>query len=185
MATRFGSSGSTSTDSCWPAVGIPAEAGIDVVADFRRADIEAGGQGAPLVPAFHQAVFARAGEDRVVVNIGGIANITVLPGTAGIPVTGFDTGPGNTLMDAWARRHLGTAMDSGGHWAAQGTVDTRLLARLLLEPANRLSCQHHRDIFVLVSRGPATEKAMARCNVRPIPSDAPITAPMAPISSSI
>jgi anhydro-N-acetylmuramic acid kinase len=113
---------------------IATHTGIDVVADFRRADIAAGGQGAPLVPAFHQAVFARAGEDRVVLNIGGIANITVLPGTASLPVTGFDTGPGNTLLDAWARSHLNTAMDAGGRWAAQGNVNTALLAHLLKDP---------------------------------------------------
>jgi len=107
---------------------------IDVVADFRRADIEAGGQGAPLVPAFHRAVFASPAEDRVVLNIGGIANITVLPADPARPVTGFDTGPGNTLMDHWAQRHLDTAMDVDGQWAASGTPDQALLARLLQDP---------------------------------------------------
>ena len=109
---------------------IAAETGIDVVADFRSADIRAGGQGAPLVPAFHKAIFSAATENRVVVNIGGIANITVLPADPAIAVTGFDTGPGNTLMDAWARQHLGTPMDAGGQWAAGGRCDARLLQML-------------------------------------------------------
>ncbi len=110
---------------------IAAETGIDVVADFRSADIRAGGQGAPLVPAFHKAVFSAANENRVVVNIGGIANITVLPADPASVVTGFDTGPGNTLMDAWARQHLDAAMDADGHWAAGGTCDRQLLEMLL------------------------------------------------------
>ncbi|MGB5305178.1 MAG: anhydro-N-acetylmuramic acid kinase, partial [Gammaproteobacteria bacterium] len=116
-----------------PAV-IAAGTGIDVVADFRRADIDAGGQGAPLVPAFHQALFARAGEHRVVLNIGGIANITILPSDASLPVTGFDTGPGNTLLDAWTRQHLDAPMDTGGRWAAQGSVHAELLAGMLQDP---------------------------------------------------
>ena len=113
---------------------ITANTGIDVVADFRSADIQAGGQGAPLVPAFHKASFATATENRVVVNIGGIANITVLPCDPAIAVTGFDTGPGNTLMDGWAQQQLNTAMDAGGDWAAGGTCDKQLLGRLLADP---------------------------------------------------
>jgi anhydro-N-acetylmuramic acid kinase len=105
---------------------------IDVVADFRRRDIAAGGQGAPLMPAFHAAAFAGAGETRAVVNIGGIANLTLLPATG--DVLGFDTGPGNCLLDAWARRHLNQACDLGGAWARGGHVDERLLAELLREP---------------------------------------------------
>ncbi|MEZ5543519.1 MAG: anhydro-N-acetylmuramic acid kinase [Pseudomonadota bacterium] len=113
---------------------ISQRTGIDVVADFRTADIAAGGQGAPLVPAFHQAAFSTTGETRVVLNIGGIANITVLPPSqSGQPVRGFDTGPGNTLMDIWATRHLGTRMDEGGRWAAGGQVDTALLEQLLAD----------------------------------------------------
>jgi anhydro-N-acetylmuramic acid kinase len=110
---------------------IAANTGIKVVADFRSADIRAGGQGAPLVPAFHKASFADASENRVVLNIGGIANITVLPADPAIAVTGFDTGPGNTLMDAWAQQHLDAAMDAGGHWAAGGTCDAQLLEELI------------------------------------------------------
>ncbi len=108
--------------------------GIDVVADFRTADIEAGGQGAPLVPAFHRAVFADRQEPRVVLNIGGIANITILPAANERPVSGFDTGPGNTLMDAWMRRQLDQPMDRDGRLAATGNVDRELLENLLQDP---------------------------------------------------
>ena len=107
---------------------------IDVIADFRNADIRAGGQGAPLVPGFHKAIFSNAAENRVVVNIGGIANITVLPGDPARPVTGFDTGPGNTLMDAWIRKHRHQPMDAGGSWAAGGTTSHTLLEAMLSDP---------------------------------------------------
>lgn len=98
--------------------------GIDVIADFRSRDIAAGGQGAPLVPAFHQAVFANPAQTRVVVNIGGIANISVLHSHAtpeqSRDVAGFDTGPGNVLMDLWIKRHHGKDYDENGMWAATG-----------------------------------------------------------------
>ena len=106
--------------------------GIDVIADFRSRDIAAGGQGAPLVPAFHQALFGKAGQARVVANIGGISNISVLSGDG--RVTGFDTGPGNVLMDAWIARHQGKEYDADGAWAASGQVQPELLAELLKEP---------------------------------------------------
>jgi anhydro-N-acetylmuramic acid kinase len=108
--------------------------GIDVVADFRSRDLAAGGQGAPLVPAFHAAVFSGAAP-RAVVNIGGIANLTGLParGTDG-GVVGFDCGPGNVLLDAWIAEHLGEPFDRDGRWAAAGTVDKALLAQWLAEP---------------------------------------------------
>ena len=112
---------------------LAALTGIDTVADFRRADMAAGGQGAPLVPAFHQALLAKAGQPRVVVNIGGIANVTWLPGDDS-PVLGFDTGPGNTLMDRWCQRHRHQPFDAGGAWAASGQPDTALLATLLADP---------------------------------------------------
>lgn len=112
---------------------IAQRTGIPTVADFRRADIAAGGQGAPLVPVFHNALFRSAQHDRVVINIGGIANITILPKDAGHPVTGFDTGPGNVLLDAWAERCLGKPMDEDGRFAASGTVHTRLLSALLTD----------------------------------------------------
>ena len=104
---------------------------ITTVADFRRADVAAGGQGAPLLPALHAALFA--GEaTRVVLNLGGIANITVL--RPGRDVLGFDTGPANCLLDAWALRHLGTVRDEGGAWARGGHVDRDLLASLSSDP---------------------------------------------------
>ena len=106
--------------------------GIDVIADFRSRDIAAGGQGAPLVPAFHQAQFGQAGKTRVVVNIGGIANISVL-GADG-RVGGFDTGPGNVLMDGWIGRHQGQPYDADGAWAASGVLDAELLDALQREP---------------------------------------------------
>ncbi len=110
--------------------------GITVVADFRRRDVAAGGQGAPLLPMFHDQVFRSADEDRVIANLGGIANITVLRRNVG--VTGFDTGPANRMMDAWTHLHRGEDYDKGGVWAASGTVDQNLLAQLLDEPYLRL-----------------------------------------------
>ena len=106
--------------------------GIRVVADFRSRDIAAGGQGAPLVPAFHAAVFADPGEDRAVLNLGGIANLTALPRGNGI--LGFDTGPGNCLMDLWAEKHLGKAHDESGRWAAGARALPELLDRMHSEP---------------------------------------------------
>ena len=108
--------------------------GITVVADFRRRDIAAGGQGAPLVPAFHKAVFGRAAEDRVVVNIGGISNITILPASPEHPVLGFDTGPGNLLMDVWCQTSLGLPYDKNGQWAGSDLHDEILLETMLSEP---------------------------------------------------
>jgi anhydro-N-acetylmuramic acid kinase len=105
---------------------------IDVVADFRRRDMAAGGEGAPLVPAFHAAAFATTGVTRVVVNIGGIANITILPASGA--VVGFDTGPGNCLMDLWAKENLGTPFDRDGAMAASAAPDGPLLQRMLAEP---------------------------------------------------
>lgn len=112
---------------------IAAETGITTIADFRRRDIAYGGQGAPLTPAFHQVVFAKKGHDRVIVNIGGIANITLLPGN-NQTVSGFDTGPGNMLLDAWTEKHLQQAYDKDGAWASQGNVNQGLLNKLLTDP---------------------------------------------------
>ncbi len=133
---------------------------IPVVCDLRAADLAAGGQGAPLVPAFHARVFGDPHERRVIVNLGGIGNVSILPATrdgaadgatadgveAGVAaraddeaaadgsVTGFDTGPANTLLDAWYRRHHGAGFDNDGRWARSGTVHPALLARLLADP---------------------------------------------------
>jgi anhydro-N-acetylmuramic acid kinase len=113
---------------------IAERTGISVVADFRRRDMAAGGQGAPLVPAFHQALFRSLNRDRVIVNLGGIANITVLRGDPVAPVYGFDTGPASGLMDAWSQRERNEPFDRGGQWAASGTVNLRLLSALLAHP---------------------------------------------------
>lgn len=104
--------------------------GICTVADFRRRDVAAGGQGAPLVPAFHAWAFGSDSRDRIVLNIGGMANISVLPASPDRQVTGFDTGPGNALLDAWTHRHRGAPYDADGHWARTGKPDLELLARL-------------------------------------------------------
>lgn len=112
---------------------IAEETGIDTVADFRRRDIAAGGQGAPFVPVFHEALFRSSEEDRVVLNLGGIANISVLSKNLNIntPVIGFDTGPANTLIDLWIQRHLKKSFDENGKWAASGTVNDELLTAML------------------------------------------------------
>ena len=113
---------------------IAERTGITTVADFRRRDMAAGGQGAPLVPAFHGAMFQSPRIDRAVVNIGGIANITILPAGDDEEITGFDTGPGNTLLDAWAQTHLGVPMDAHGRWARQGNSHPALLERFREDP---------------------------------------------------
>ena len=106
---------------------------IDVISDFRTADIKAGGQGAPLAPAFHQAIFQNKSKNRVIVNIGGIANITVLTKDTDQKITGFDCGPGNTLMDAWITKHQHKHYDADGHLAASGKTNVTLLAKLLMD----------------------------------------------------
>jgi len=107
--------------------------GITTFADFRRADIELGGQGAPLAPAFHEWLFYRPDQTRVVLNIGGIANITVLP-CDDQATTGFDTGPGNTLLDAWTLHHTDRSFDRDGNWSASGSIIDELLAQLKADP---------------------------------------------------
>ena len=108
--------------------------GITTIADFRQRDIAAGGQGAPLVPAFHQALFGSTNEDRVIVNIGGISNLTIIPSSTDNPVIGFDTGPGNTLLDYWTQSKLSEPYDRGGEWAASGQCNDEYLS-LFLEDA--------------------------------------------------
>jgi len=112
---------------------IAERTGVATVADFRRRDVAAGGHGAPLLPALHAALLHVPDEDRAVLNLGGIANLTLLPGDGG-PVRGFDTGPANGLMDAWCLRHTGEAFDRGGALARSGRVDGALLHRLRGEP---------------------------------------------------
>ena len=106
--------------------------GITTIADFRRRDVAAGGQGAPLTPAFHRVAFGISGNATAVVNIGGISNITLLDD--GDNLVGFDSGPGNTLMDAWVRKHLDQAFDQNGAWADSGRADEPLLERCLDDP---------------------------------------------------
>ena len=108
------------------------QTGFTVVAGFRRADIAAGGQGAPLAPALHAQLFAQAGKKQAIVNIGGIANITVLDGEQ--IIAGFDAGPGNCLLDAWCRKHNEQSYDRDGLWAASHAPDTELLQAMLTDP---------------------------------------------------
>ena len=136
--------------------------GIAVVADFRSRDVAAGGQGAPLVPAFHAALFGRRDRHRVIVNVGGIANITDLPpdGT----IHGFDTGPGNVLSDLWCARNRGTTFDAEGAWAATGSIDAALLGVLLDDPyfAAPAPKSTHRDKFNLAWLEERLAKAASR-----------------------
>lgn len=108
--------------------------GIRTIADFRRRDVAAGGQGAPLVPAFHRDLFQTTSADRVIVNIGGMANLTSLPAGQPEAVTGFDTGPGNVLLDAWMQHCQNRPCDLNGAWGASGQPNETLLAALLDEP---------------------------------------------------
>jgi anhydro-N-acetylmuramic acid kinase len=123
--------------------------GIDVVADLRSRDVAAGGQGAPLVPAFHKAVFGQAGQNIAVLNIGGIANLSLLHSDG--TVQGFDTGPGNVLMDAWTLKYKDVAFDSAGAWAECGEVILPLLKRFLTDPyfSKSIPKSTGRDLFSL------------------------------------
>jgi anhydro-N-acetylmuramic acid kinase len=112
---------------------IAYQTGIITVADFRRMDIAAGGEGAPLAPAFHQWLFQNEKSDRVILNIGGMANITLLPADNKTAITGFDTGPGNALMDEWIQQHLDQDFDRDGIWASSGQSNQELLSQLLDE----------------------------------------------------
>ena len=107
--------------------------GIDVIADFRSRDMAAGGEGAPLVPAFHAALFGSDTDNRAIVNIGGIANVTLLPADSSCPTLGFDCGPGNTLLDIWIQAHQGKRFDEGGRWAQSGQINETLLAAFLTD----------------------------------------------------
>ena len=111
---------------------IAQRTGIATVADFRSMDLAAGGQGAPLVPGFHHAAFGKAGEDRAILNIGGVANLSLLYG--GGRILGFDTGPGNTLLDGWIARYGANVFDEAGRWARSGQCNPELLQSLLADP---------------------------------------------------
>jgi anhydro-N-acetylmuramic acid kinase len=110
---------------------IAARTGIDTVADFRRKDIALSGQAAPLAPAFHRFLFRSSKEDRAIINVGGISNISYLPADHNAAILGFDTGPGNTLLDYWTEQHRNRPFDEGGAWARTGAVNSELLARML------------------------------------------------------
>lgn len=144
---------------------------IDVIADLRSRDVAAGGQGAPLVPAFHRAVFGRGGETNAVLNIGGISNLTAL--RADGSTIGFDCGPGNALMDHWCLQHTGRRYDDGGAWAASGQVIDPLLAQMRAEPYFVLAPPKStgRDLF-----NPSWLQAqLARCHAEPLPVDVQAT----------
>lgn len=134
---------------------IATRCSISTVADFRALDIAAGGQGAPLVPAFHDAYFRADKATTVVVNIGGIANITVLPAKPSEAMDGFDTGPGNCLMDAWISQERGQNYDDGGNWAATGHVLPGLLAALMADkyirrpPPKSTGSEYFNAVFVM------------------------------------
>lgn len=113
---------------------IALRTGIRTVADFRAMDVAAGGQGAPLVPGFHRRLFRDEAADVAVVNIGGLANVSLLRRDPHLPLLGFDCGPGNTLMDLWTQRHLGLPCDLDGQWAASGQMQAGLLRQMLSEP---------------------------------------------------
>ena len=128
---------------------IAAKTGITTVADFRRLDIAYGGQGAPLASGLHTWLFRRPDEVRVVLNLGGIANVTILDRTA---PRGFDTGPANTLLDYWVRKCRGTPFDDNGAWASSGRVDAMLLERC---PSERRSCRRSRPMSTRPSKRPS------------------------------
>ena len=148
--------------------------GIDVVADFRSRDVAAGGQGAPLVPAFHAALFGDADTDVAVLNLGGIANLSLLPAaTQGEDVRGFDCGPANALLDHWCQRHRGQPYDADGAWSASGAVDPALLALCLQDPyfAQPLPKSTGRDLF---NPGWLADR-LARLSTPPRPEDVQAT----------
>ena len=152
--------------------------GIDVVCDFRSRDIAAGGQGAPLVPAFHRDVFASA-VPRAILNVGGIANLTLLPPkdesapTDAQPLGGFDTGPGNALMDHWCKLHTDAAYDDDGRWAASGRVDGMLLVEMLADAYFRKPAPKStgRDLF----NADWLSQALARAGGTRAPADVQAT----------
>ena len=146
---------------------IAERTGITTIADFRRRDMAAGGQGAPLAPLLHQHCCASQNKNRAIVNIGGIANITLL--LANGARVAFDTGPGNVLMDHWVARHKSTHFDKNGEWAKGGSVDTALLAELMSEPYLAIAAPKStgRELF----NGAWLEQRLASLKQRPSPQD--------------
>ncbi len=145
---------------------IAAETGITTIADFRRRDMAHGGQGAPLVPAFHKSIFRKKNTDRVIVNIGGIANVTLLPARGNI--IGFDTGPGNGLMDAWIEKNLQKTHDENGDWAASGKINNALLKKCLADPYFKKSAPKStgREYFNLAWLEKKLEKNLAPVDIQ-------------------
>ena len=143
--------------------------GITTVADFRRRDIAAGGQGAPLAPAFHELVLRDPNSDRIAVNMGGIANITVLPADKNRPVIGFDTGPANALMDLWCQKHTGERYDRDGAWGAGGKPIQALLDAWLADGWFKISAPKstHRDYFDFAW----IEAGLSKLSASPKPED--------------
>lgn len=128
---------------------VAEETGLTTVADFRRRDIALGDQGAPFVPIFHEALFRTPTEDRIVLNLGGIANVSVLPKSVNNPSVGFDTGPANTLSDVWIQKHLNKPFDANGEWAKSGRVNEKLLTNMLSDEyfARKLPKSTGREYF--------------------------------------
>jgi len=152
---------------------IALRTGIPTVADFRAMDVAAGGQGAPLVPAFHRRLFRNDAAEVAVVNIGGISNVSLLRRQPQLPLLGFDCGPGNTLMDLWMQRHQGQACDLDGRWAATGRVQRGLLRQMLSDPYFALSPPKStgRELFHLAW----LERQLAAFGQSPSPADVQAT----------
>ena len=154
-------------------------AGIDVVCDFRSRDVAAGGQGAPLVPAFHQALFGRTGHVNAILNIGGFSNLTLLDGAGG--VGGLDCGPGNIFLDMWCQQHLGTDYDQNGEWSAGGDVHAQLLLNMLSDPffKQALPKSTGRDLF----NRAWLDQHLRACNGSSPPSERDVQATLAQLSA--
>ncbi len=150
---------------------IAEQTGITTIADFRRRDMAVGGQGAPLVPAFHASIFSDEQTSRGILNIGGMANVTLLPATGNNTTSGFDTGPGNILMDAWIQHHQQQAFDHDGNWAASGKIDNTLLTRMLqddffLRPPPKSTGREHFNLDWLNQHLTTSKHSLAAENVQ-------------------
>jgi anhydro-N-acetylmuramic acid kinase len=156
---------------------IAEQTGILTIANFRQRDMAAGGQGAPLVPAFHKAFFSSKTEDRCILNLGGIANITWIPSNDHAPVTGFDTGPANALMDAWCQDQTGMPFDEDGQWADEGIVNQSLLSNMLsdayfLKPAPKSTGKEKFNLgWIKKSNSAPSRNLRRRCSANAIAVD--------------